>query len=576
MVSFWRKLKIQYKILFAGFFTITLFSIFIILYIIPQMRELIVEQKKDKLKELVTFASRIVTNYHTEMEMGRLDEVKAKSRAIWEVDDLRFGADGEDHFIILSTDGTVQAYPYLTSLVGKNVLNEEDETGRKIFAEFIEIATGAETDEDKFINHKAKYKFETERIVDKISYVEYFEPWQLIITTGIFTVDIDEEINRIRIVIGTTTFIVILIGVAILIFTSSSITKPLKILNQGLKNSDLTTELHTNMRDEIGEMVMEFNAFIKQIRKVVEEVKEASVHLASSAEEMSAVSLNFADHSQHQSEAASMVTRTVMHITDEMDHVAKDIDSEFTTLSNLIYTMEELSEMINIVDNDTAEAQQTIMKINDQARVGDNALSQTGSIMHKIKSSSTEMTNIISIINDISEQINLLALNASIEAARAGEKGKGFAVVADQISKLADETSQSIMDIGALIQESDSRIREGNEQVERTILSLKTIIEGIQTLDTMIRGISEKMKKQVGTKENVSKVIHEIKDMSDGIRMTTKVQKISFNDINTHIQKINRGSQEIASGSEQLSSSSEEVSGMAELLKNKVDQFKLK
>ncbi len=572
MLSFWRRLRIQFKIILTGSFIILLFSGFLFFYIVPKMKNMIIEQKKEKIGELVRFAGRIAENYYNEMEMGRISPDKAKSRAIWEIDDLRFGEDDEDHFLIVSTDGTVMANPYDTNQVGHNVMGLADETGRNIFAEMIELA---KSEKRGYINHKAKYKFETEWMVEKISYVYLFEPWDLVITSGIFTEDIDKQVININFTIMGATAVVILIGIIILFLTSSSITRPLILLNEGLKNSDLRTELHTNMQDEIGIMVEEFNTFIRQIRDVIKEIKEASVHLASSSEEMSAVSIHFAEHSQQQSEAASMVTRTVEHITTEMDHIASDIDSEFQTLSNLIYTMEELSDMINVVDNDTADALMTIEKINEQAAVGDETLTKTGSLMKKISKSSTEMTNIISIINDISEQINLLALNASIEAARAGDKGKGFAVVADQISKLADETSQSIMDISTLISETDSIIQQGSQHVDLTIKSLTTIIEGIQTLDEMIRGISVKMKKQVGTKENVSNVIHEIKDMSDGIRMTTKVQKVSFNEINSHIKKISQGSQEIASGSEELSSSSEEVSGMAEVLKNKVDIFKL-
>jgi methyl-accepting chemotaxis protein len=103
--------------------------------------------------------------------------------------------------------------------------------------------------------------------------------------------------------------------------------------------------------------------------------------------------------------------------------------------------------------------------------------------MKKIGASSGEMTGIVEIINSISDQINLLSLNAAIEAARAGDAGRGFAVVADAISKLADQTATSIKDIDGLIRANTEEIERGISNARTTIETISGIIEGVESIN---------------------------------------------------------------------------------------------
>ncbi len=108
------------------------------------------------------------------------------------------------------------------------------------------------------------------------------------------------------------------------------------------------------------------------------------------------------------------------------------------------------------------ESKEQSDKINMDARAGQDSLHNMNSSMQKAGESSHEMQNIVGMISDISDQINLFSLNAAIESARAGDAGKGFAVVSDQISKLAEETANSIGEINTLIKENSSEIEAGS------------------------------------------------------------------------------------------------------------------
>jgi methyl-accepting chemotaxis protein len=193
----------------------------------------------------------------------------------------------------------------------------------------------------------------------------------------------------------------------------------------------------------------------------------------------------------------------------------------------------------------------------------------------KIEQSSSEMTNIVSMINDISEQINLLSLNAAIESARAGEAGRGFAVVSEEISKLADQTAKSISEIDSLIRMNSQEILNGTRIVENSIQKLQKIMEEVETINNMMVDITNNMINQLGMSDMVNREADRVKDLSDEIKTSTEEQKLSTNEIVRSISSINELTQKTASGAEEFAGSTEEMSSLAENLRARVSIFKV-
>ena len=134
-------------------------------------------------------------------------------------------------------------------------------------------------------------------------------------------------------------------------------------------------------------------------------------------------------------------------------------------LSELINDMNKLSEIISDVGNITGSTFELTDSISKQVISGEESLKKMNSSLDLIFKSAEDINNIVHIIDDISDRINLLSLNAAIEAARAGDSGRGFAVVADEISKLADQTASSIKEIDNLIKATGLELKKGKDDV---------------------------------------------------------------------------------------------------------------
>ncbi|HNW29313.1 MAG TPA: methyl-accepting chemotaxis protein [Spirochaetota bacterium] len=312
---------------------------------------------------------------------------------------------------------------------------------------------------------------------------------------------------------------------------------------------------------------LEQNRFIREV------LDNGSGSLVVDIESLSATISDFTQHSQEQAAATEEVTASIEEITAGIDSVKSIADEQFLNLELLLHTMEELSEIIITMNALVEEALTMIDQISVNAKSGEQSLSVMNESMGNISRSSQEMTGIIQIINDISDKINLLSLNAAIEAARAGDAGRGFAVVADEISKLADQTASSIKSIDTLIRTNESEIGKGNQNVGAAVEKINYIISDIEKIVNKITVISQNMSQQTLANQTVNENAEKVKTRSEQITNAMNEQKLAIEEISKTVGSINELSQHNTHQIIQITDSTKSIVARVENMHEEIDNF---
>ena len=374
--------------------------------------------------------------------------------------------------------------------------------------------------------------------------------------------------------------IIFLTGIVIIVMLVAKALSPLDEIALALEDigkgaGDLTKKIDIRTHDEVGNVARLFNRLLDQLRAMIGTISQSSDHIAHSSTDMTESSVNLAHVAQDQAATIEETSSAMEEIKATIDSVSETTKKQAEKAGNNRQLMDFLSSSINDIKNTAQSASRMADDTYKYAIDGEQVLSQTVEGMKELNDSSGKIREIITIINDISDMINLLSLNASIEAARAGEHGKGFAVVAEEIAKLAEQTAGSTGEINRLIQESNSKVALGSQLVSKTADSLRLIITNVKKTAELMETIARSSVELDETSRTASENAKNVNRMSDEISTMMQEQSTSSNDIIKAIDRINEVTQGVASGSEELAASAEELSSQSELLNNLVKQFKV-
>ncbi|CAH6953540.1 Methyl-accepting chemotaxis protein [Vibrio chagasii] len=315
-------------------------------------------------------------------------------------------------------------------------------------------------------------------------------------------------------VIAGTVFIIF--GLAIIAFASLSIVKPIRQVVERLNDiasgeGDLTQRLEVKSQDEIGQLSKGFNLFLDKLQHTIKEVIHTTEQVANTTSQAKTSASSTRESSESQFK--------------EVDLVATAAE-EMTQTAGLVVQNAEVAVDAACEANRSAQQGQQVIELSaGEMRKLVERMSSAVPIVEELAKNNGNITEILSVIEGISEQTNLLALNAAIEAARAGEQGRGFAVVADEVRNLASRTQSSVGEIRAVIdkvhagtQDVVEAIQEGNILANDTALHVQNAVEDLGSIFTSIEAISDMNNQIVRAAEEQQSVSGEVNQSVVNIR----------------------------------------------------------
>ncbi len=362
-----------------------------------------------------------------------------------------------------------------------------------------------------------------------------------IVDINIETAD-EENRNSTTRYASTRTVTIIILVVALIVsvglgyLISQIITRPLKrivAVVEKVSQGDLTEKIDIHRKDEIGRLSQAANLMIDNLHKLIQNALGSAQNVAAAAQQISSSTEEIASGSTDQASAAQTMNELFKELSDAINSVAINAE-EASTVSN------QTVDVANAGGKIVKESIDGMITVNDQ--------------MTRLEQDSKQIGDIIEVIDEISEQTNLLALNAAIEAARAGEQGRGFAVVADEVRKLAERSSEATKQITGII--------KGMQ--DNTGLSVKSVSEAVEKTTE----INEAFQNIVGMISDSSTKVNEIAAACEEQAAQTK-------DVLRSIETISAASEEAAAASEETASTSQSLAKLAEELNEAVSVFKV-
>ena len=369
--------------------------------------------------------------------------------------------------------------------------------------------------------------------------------------------------------------VIFMVGMLIVIIsmrlTAIGIVKPLSELNDAankLAEGDLSVELNVTSEDEVGELGRAIDKTVTRLKDYIDYIDEISEVLTQMAEGKLAIELKYAYVGEFQKVKEALINisesiNEVMHnIKDSSEQVsvgsddlakaaqglAEGAESQAAAIEELVATATAVADQVEENKNDAETSAHHTNEVTVMMEESQQQMYRMREAMNKIQEASKKVVGIITTIEDIADQTNLLSLNASIEAARAGEAGRGFAVVAAEIGNLANESARAVNTTRDLIGVSLNEIEKGNALADDVVKSLSNAVNKIDEVNGMIQKTAD----------------------------NAVMQMQSMNQIREGVEEMSHGIQDNSAMAEETSATSEELAAQAVTLNELVQMFQLK
>ena len=462
---------------------------------LERQRALLIESRQQSVRELLELSQTMIAS----IQAAEPDTQAAQRLATSLLDGMRF--DESNYIFAFTLDGDVLVQPAAPGVVGTNMLEATDASGNRFIADMAAIAAEG----GGFYEYDWMHP-DTGQPEPKYSYAEVIPEWEWVLGAGVYITDIEQAMAVIAsearssmiatfIQLLIITFIINLAIFAIAYGFAHRMVRQIRQASTTIAEisrdvaagrGDLTRRVSVLGQDEVGQLSEQFNELLQRMQWMLTDVRHA----------------------------AEEVSRAAQDIAQGSNDLASRTDQ---TAANLQETSSAMEQITATVENNAMNAQRANQLAKASASVanhGEEAMRAVETTMADINTSSVQISDIVTMIDGIAFQTNILALNASVEAARAGEHGRGFAVVAQEVRSLAQRSAESAREIRALIKESVNHSTQGAEIVQRAGETMHEIVTRVTEITDVVGDISAGSQEQSTGISEVNLAVNQLDTMT--------------------------------------------------------------
>ncbi|WP_286010034.1 methyl-accepting chemotaxis protein [Larsenimonas salina] len=437
-------------------------------------------ERENGLRNVVHMAMGVIDAAAEKEANGQLTQAEAREQAFSTINAQRFGKEGDNYVFTFNSQANILSHPRRDA--GSSMASYTDPQGKPVYMELIKVA---KAEGAGYVDYVSKGATADDAFRQKVSFVEYYAPWDTFVAAGIYVDDVraaflSNLVNYFLILLAVGGVVSLVMGVLIRQISKSLGGEPAQAaeLVRRVADGDLTADLPLKKNDT-SSLVFNILQMRDTLRDTLMHIRASSDAVDSGASEIAAGNQNLSSRTEQQAASLEETAASMEEITATVKHSA-DSAHQASTLAS--------------------EASNT-------SRRGSGVVKDVVNKMSSISEGSKRISEITAMIDSIAFQTNLLALNASVEAARAGEQGRGFAVVAGEVRELAGRSARAAKEIRGLIDDSTKEIEEGSAMVANADTVMSEMLNSVQRVSDLMSEISAASNEQTRGIEQVNTAV---------------------------------------------------------------------